>query len=118
MNCELMHIQGKGLCIVISDFNPNDFGSGLVNGQVIPFTNVNAIAAEIRLGRKIAAIKELRSQTGWGLKESKEYIDKYTDGIVYNRDGVNHFANDRAADRFIQAHTPATDLLGEDEFKV
>lgn len=110
-----MHIQGKGLCIVISDFNPNDFGSGLVNGQVIPFTNVNAIAAEIRLGRKIAAIKELRSQTGWGLKESKEYIDKYTENVSYNS---GSFENDRAADRFIQAHTPKENFIGDDDFKL
>jgi ribosomal protein L7/L12 len=30
---------------------------------------------ELRVGRRIGAIKEVRAYTGWGLKEAKQYVD-------------------------------------------
>ena len=125
-----MNITGRGLCIVISDVNPNDF-IGVVGGNLYydtgVFSDIKTIADCIRNGMKIAAIKEVRSQTGWGLKEAKEYIDRYTNdtgfgNITYNPvpRGTDERVNIKCADRFIKDHTPAppTDLLDEDEFKV
>lgn len=115
MKTELMTIPGKGICIVISGINPNDFVFGgrypFVGAGI--FSDVMIIAEEIRRGRKIAAIKEIRSQTGWGLKEAKEYIDRYVEGW----DNQNSYSCNVYAERFLQAHMP-DDLLDEDEFKV
>jgi hypothetical protein len=74
---------------------------------------VNAIAFEIRCGRKIGAIKQVRHQTGWGLKEAKQYIDKYTEGYH----GDDSYSCNLYADRFIEAHMPKDFLDGED-FKI
>lgn len=113
MKVELMHIAGKGLSIVISDFNISDFGArAMPNGSVVAFTDVNAIANCIRNGHKIAAIKELRSQTGWGLKESKEYIDNWTSFSVNGYNDYNAFA-----DKFIRDHV-ITDFFDNSEFKI
>jgi hypothetical protein len=121
MKTELMNIEGKGICIVISDINPNDLGGigvpyyqGIGNIRDGNICDVHAIADEIRKGRKIAAIKELRAQTGWGLREAKHYIDEYSGSLAY---GSNGLANSRCAERFINDHTPEN-LLNEDEFKV
>ena len=122
-----MNITGKGLCIVISDIKPNEFVFGgdkpIYDGGV--FEDIHTIADCIRSGMKIAAIKEVRSQTGWGLKEAKEYIDRYTNdtgfgNVVYNPNRADERVNILCADNFIRAHTPSppTDLLDEDEFKV
>lgn len=119
-----MNITGKGICIVISDINPNDFvfsgDKPIYNGGV--FSNVKAIADCLRSGLKIAAIKEVRYQAGWGLKEAKEYIDKYTgeSGFGNPNYGGLSIINNHCADQFIKAHTPLppTDLLSEDEFKI
>lgn len=112
MKSELMNIPGKGICIIISEINPNDFvygeGISFYNGGV--FKDIFKIADEIRRGKKIAAIKECREQTGWGLKEAKKYMDKY---IFY---GVTNNDND-SADKFIQDHMPK-DFLENDEFKL
>ena len=68
----------KGLCLLISDFASNDLNRmGLSNMTNTIIRNPNAIAIEIRNDNKIAAIKELRTQTGWSLKEAKEYMDRY-----------------------------------------
>jgi len=45
-------------------------------------TNPNIISFFIRKGQRIRAIKEFRSQTGWGLKDSKNYLDNYEMGTV------------------------------------
>lgn len=124
MKTELMHITGKGMCIVISDINPNDFvfdqGTAIYNTGI--FSNVGIIADCIRDGKKIAAIKEVRAQTGWGLKEAKHYVDKYTvHGSHYNADVDDKIRiNNMNADTFIRDHAPKPpiDLLGEDEFSV
>lgn len=55
---------------------------GVPNGLdpvVTPF-----IMAELKANRKINAIKELRQNTGWGLKESKEYIDNLVEKLRRN----------------------------------
>lgn len=112
MKTELMDIPGKGICIVISDVNPNDFvfGGGKVFYGGGVFDNVMIIADEIRAHRKIGAIKEVRNQTGWGLREAKEYIDRYT-GHGYGRNTVEA---SRCADRFIRDHMPKDFLKGDD----
>jgi len=115
-----MNIDGKGICIVISDINPSDFASSFGVPQGIGnICDVHSIANEIRNGRRIAAIKELRAQTGWGLREAKDYIDKYSNEPGYGS-LANGLANDRCAERFINDHTqkPLENLLDEDEFKV
>jgi hypothetical protein len=38
---------------------------------------VAVIRPELEAGRFIAAIKALRAHTGWGLKESKAFCDRY-----------------------------------------
>lgn len=109
-----MNIPGRGICIVISDINPNDFVFG--EGKIVyggKFSDVMAIANEIRAGRKIAAIKEVRAQTGWGLKEAKQYIDEYT-GVGY---GHSDEAKNIWADKFIREHS-IHDEFGEDDFKL
>ena len=52
---------------------------------------VKKIAEELSSERKIGAIKALREATGWGLKESKDYIDQYFSPYKYearNRYGL------------------------------
>jgi len=122
MKVEFMHIDGKGLSIVISDFNISDFGANrMTNGTVVAFSDIKAIADCIRNGHKIAAIKELRAQTGWGLKESKEYIDKWTVGYDYNcsyiEEDRQRQQNNILADKFIRDHQ-IIDFLNDNEFKI
>jgi len=40
-------------------------------------TLIAVIKPELQAGRFIAAIKALRSHTGWGLKESKNFCERY-----------------------------------------
>ena len=117
MKAELYNILDKGICIVISEIKPKDFERlygikttypylGLQPNSNEVFSNIGKIADEIRIGHKIAGIKEIRSQTGWGLKESKNYIDKYFDG-------TDHI---RSAQRFIEDHVPdVPDFIDSDE---
>ena len=124
MKTELMNISGKGICIVISDINPNDLvlteGKPLYSTGV--FEDIHIIADCLRSGMKINAIKEVRSQTGWGLKQAKQYVDKYTEnGSYYNSTIPSEMhLNGRNADRFIKDHTPLPpiDLIDDDEFKI
>jgi hypothetical protein len=123
-----MHITGKGLCVVISGINPNDLvsaeGKSAYNTGV--FSDIKTIADCLRDGLKIAAIKEVRSQTGWGLKEAKYYIDKYSSepgfgSMRYNPDtDVDITVNHRCAERFVRDHTPIppADIFGDDDFKL
>jgi len=112
MKTEFMHIEGKGMCIVISDFNSKDlnFMKKQTNGI---FSDPIVIADEIRGRRKIGAIKEIRAQTGWGLKESKDYIDKY---LPIGHD-LRDIELNRIADRFINDHT-LKDYFEDDEFEI
>ena len=105
MKAELVNVPNRGICILISELDLNMLlkYSGHSSNSTHPLIyNPAAVANEIRIGQKIAAIKELRSQTGWGLKESKEYIDKYMFPGNYNRD--------TAAERFMSDHMPSNFL--------
>ena len=83
MKTEIIKVRGRGMCILISGVNPQVLVDGALNIEHMiqnsesPFHNLELIAHEIRNKRKIAAIKEMRKQTGWGLKDSKEYIDRF-----------------------------------------
>lgn len=124
MKTEIVNVPGKGICILISDINVNDFIHGVKNIKSLsmfggPFTNIQVIADQIRIGRKIGAIKEVRAQTKWGLKEAKEYIDRFVpNGGNYDLspDEQESYFNG-CANRFLQAHMP-NDFLGDDEFKI
>jgi len=107
MKTELLRLKGRGLCIVISEIDENNFKK--VNRKFLP--NPNKIAEEIRNERIIAAIKEFRIQTGWGLKESKEYVDKFVKD-EYGRLGQL----EAAADRFIAAHLQ--EFFDDEEFEI
>lgn len=113
MKTELMNIPNKGLCIVISELDAGEIIRGL-KGEV-PFfgggifNDVYVIADAIRDKKKIQAIKEVRAQTGWGLKEAKHFIDKYVPMGV--RDDFGYHA---AADRFISDHVPKDFIKDED----
>lgn len=41
-----------------------------------PGVNMAAVEGLVRAGRKIEAIKHVREQTNWGLKESKDFVDE------------------------------------------
>jgi hypothetical protein len=119
MKTEVMNIVGKGVCIVISELNFNELADALsgditrVNSGNAVFSNVYKIADEIRARRKIAAIKETRAQTGWGLKEAKEYIDKFIPPS-WGRDDSNY---DTYADNFLRAHMPEN-FIADVDFKL
>ena len=108
MKAELINYPGKGLCILISDINPYEFLTEVVGSTV--FSDVNIIAELIETDQKIAAIKEVRFQTGWGLKESKEYVDSY---MAYNRDSL------QCGYKFRKDHTLlSSSFLKNDDFEV
>lgn len=109
MKAELVNIPDKGLCILISELDMDTLFkySGHITSSFHPLiSNPAAIANEIRNGQKIAAIKELRYQTGWGLKESKEYMDRYMPTYNYNRY--------TATEKFMSDHMPSNFLEIED----
>ena len=117
MKAELVNIPDRGLCILISDIDIEqlnnvagygDYAQQAVNTRI--FSDVYIIADQIRDNRKIPAIKLIREQTGWGLKEAKEYIDKY----MTSRNGYCTAYPDGAADRFIKDHTIQDFILTEE----
>ena len=114
MRTELVRVKGRGMCLLISGIPFTKDGE--VDMRDIrqyckhPFTDVSVIAAEIEMKRKIAAIKECRAQTGWGLKEAKEYIDKYYPmGIDYE------FDYEGAADKFVRDHSVIKEAFLKDD---
>lgn len=117
MNVEFYRHPTRGLCLLISDFNRNDLHN-LVGPKITnPLIHDPAsIASYIKTGEKIRAIKELRQQSGWGLKEAKEYLDNYIPHTNYGNPNDN-FDYSKSADIFIQDHI-AEDFLGNDDFKV
>jgi len=120
MKAEIVNVPNKGVCILISEIDVKEFIQGFGGGQYVSFgggvfKDVYAIAQEIRNRRKIAAIKEIRTQTGWGLKEAKEYCDKYMPNTNGYRDSQEYY--DRCADRFIMAHAPK-DFLKDGDFEL
>lgn len=83
------------------------------------FTDIAAIADQIRGDRKIGAIKELRNQLRdenskpLSLKESKAYIDRYMP-MGYHE--IADFSCEEAAAKFVTDHT--VEWLDENEFKL
>ena len=115
MKAELVNIPNRGICILISDIDIQKFieaNTHNVSNNGI-FSNVEIIANEIRSKRKIGAIKEVRAQTGWGLREAKDYIDKYVSGMLGNNDPEYY---NKMADRFIKDHTIQDFILSEEMF--
>ncbi len=81
MKVDYIKVDGE-MCILIRDINEIMFNmGGALNVDhvryVDPFKDPYIIAHEIRNERKIPAIKEVRGQTGWGLKDAKHYVDRY-----------------------------------------
>ena len=111
MKAELYKHPSKGICILISEIAQSDF-LGKIASLGHGFTDIGIIADEIRKGRKIAAIKEVRAQSGWGLKEAKYYIDNYIP-MGYGHD--DDF--EEIADRFIKDHLPK-DFIKFDDFNL
>lgn len=125
MRSEFVKVKGRGVCILISDLSikyllrsleieeelekqPEPYSSGVFNDVMI-------ISELIRNGQKIPAIKEVRTQTSWGLKEAKQYIDKFLPM------GLSEFASfdyNHAAQSFINANMPVIDYLTEDEMEI
>lgn len=121
MKAELVHVPNKGLCILISDIT-TDLINGTTSGNlsnlriVKPlFPYPEKVAIEISGQRKIAAIKETRSQTGWGLKEAKEYIDRYMPVGYRDPDTLDFHAQ---ADKFMADHTIREETFNAEEFKL
>ena len=106
MKSELVNVPGKGICILISDIDVNEFIRKTPRGNGV-FSDVSKITYEILMGRKISAIKEIRAQTGWGLKESKDYLDKYMPSGI-------HGDYDRISDNFQRNHTIQDFILSEE----
>lgn len=102
MKSELCQIPGKGICIVISDFDMKDLDmKNLPVFNTATFRDVLAISNELRACRKIGAIKKVREQTGWSLKEAKHYIDTYT---TENWSNWSASQWNNAADQFERDH--------------
>ena len=57
-----------------------DENSKVVDGYRLKESSVKEIAEFLRIGKRIAAIKEFRYATGEGLKEAKHFIDKFQTG--------------------------------------
>jgi hypothetical protein len=113
MKSEIINVPNRGICILISDIDASQLSQLNIDIPTVNvlFTDVLVIANEIKEGRKIGAIKKVREQTKWGLKESKEYIDKYT--IDYG----NHVRNEEASLKFISDHT-MDDFLEREEMQL
>lgn len=117
MKAEIMHVQNKGLCLVISglDFVGSKIDISRIAAQNSPFHDIHAIADCIAGNLKIPAIKEVRAQTGWGLKEAKLYIDKY----LPMRSNLDARGLAMASKKFIEDHTYVVeDFLDKDEFAI
>ena len=118
MKTEIINHPTKGLCILISNI---DINAILKIIDVFPknnndierlnvFSNIEIIASDLRAGRRISAIKEVRKQTGWDLKKAKEYLDNYY--MKYNSDNYN-----LAAFKFMQDHMPKN-FISKEEFNL
>jgi hypothetical protein len=116
MKVEIMNLPGKGTCIVISEIDANSFRDRTFFVEDSSITNAAKIASELSCGRKIAAIKELRAQTGWGLRRAEYYIDEYIP--VYQTVGTHrdmNMKNREAAIRFLKDHT-SEDFIKDEDF--
>jgi hypothetical protein len=125
MKTEIVNIPGKGICILISEIDVKEFLQGVDGAPTLkiynsPFTNIQIIAYEIRNGRRIGAIKEVREQTNWDLRKSKEYIDKFMpigEISYHDDDEVKEQYYNRCAFKFLSAHE-RIDFINDDEFKI
>jgi len=120
MKCDLVNVPNKGICILISDINPKDFIMGMVkDGKNIlnfgggMFSDLYTIAKYIKEKKKISAIKEVRAQTGWGLRESKLYIEKYIP-----LDFIDFVSYSNCAEKFINDHAPKEDFIKNVDFEL
>jgi hypothetical protein len=120
MKVDYIKVDGE-MGILIRDINATIFNMGALNVDHIvtvdPFTDPYKIADEIRRVRKIGAIKEVRFQTGWGLKDSKHYVDRYMP-VNTLPEGFDYHV---AADRFVSDHIrkPLEGVfLSNDEMKI
>lgn len=120
MKCDIVNVPNKGICILISDIDPKDFIKGILDndGSILTFSggvfsDLYTIAQYISEHKKIAAIKETRSQTGWGLRESKIYIEKY---IPLNTHIELDY--DEAARKFVSDHAPKEDFIKNVDFEL
>ena len=77
MKTEIINHPTKGLCILISNIDPNAF---LINNKIENsidieklggLTNVEIIASYLQAGRRISAIREILDQTEWDLKKQR-----------------------------------------------
>lgn len=119
MKSEIINVPGKGVCILISEIDLSDFGEDIPSFNLL-FNDIHGIADEIRNGRKIGAIKKVREQTKWGLKEAKDYIDQYMITGVYTAEDRNagvEASNADVADKFIRDHA-LDDFLNREEMNV
>lgn len=115
MKTELMNIPNKGVCLVISGLDFVDDKINITNlKNISQFSDVKAIAELIARNKKIGAIKEVRFQTGWGLKDSKRFIDDYLP--MSNNFDVSDCV--MSSKRFIRDHTLVDDFLDGDDFKI
>lgn len=121
MKCDIVNVPNKGICILISDIDPKDFIKGILNndGSILKFsggvfTDLYIISQYIIERKKIAAIKEIRSQTGWGLRESKMYIEKYLPLNTH----IEFIDYDEAARKFVSDHAPKEDFIKNDDFEL
>jgi len=120
MRSEIVKVKGRGVCILISDINPAYLIHSMDKDEPQPynngvFTDIIIISDLIRSGKKIAAIKEVRTQTSMGLKEAKEYIDKF---LPMGLNELASFDYNHAAQSFINANMPVIDYLTEDEMEI
>ena len=119
MKSEIINVPNKGICILISDIDLSKLSLKDIPTVNALFTDVQAIALEIRNGRKIAAIKKVREQTKWGLKEAKEYIDRYNITGVFGTDNSErvNLLNEEASNKFLNDHT-MDDFLDREEMQL
>lgn len=124
MKCDIVNVPNRGICILISDIDPKDFIKGMLDndGSILKFsggvfTDLYTIARYITERKKISAIKETRSQTGWGLREAKIYIEKYIPLNTY-QDPIEFIDYDEAARKFVSDHAPKEDFIKNDDFEL
>lgn len=126
MKAELMRLENKGICIVISDLEISALLTAVEDIPVAkkssPFSNPNKIAELIVEGKKIHAIKEIRYQTGWGLKDAKSYIDRYLGTNYYETARMSEderkIRDKKAANSFLRDHLSIKNFIETDEFSV
>ena len=120
MKSEFYNHPIKGLCIIISDFSIEDLNLIMPHtNSCPPFSDIDKIAINIKAGKKIAAIKEIRTQTGWQLKEAKEFIDRYISSqygsLAHEYYDTEYY--EKAARKFISDFTQKN-FIEKEEFKI